>query len=167
MDKVLFSSRREDWCTPQWLFDQLDAEFHFTLDPCCTDKSAKCEQHYTLETDGLKQNWGGQSVFCNPPYGGKIREWCRKSWDETRKPNTTVVMLIPCRTDTVHFHEYIIGKADEVRFFRGRLKYTDEDGNEKDTSPFPSCIVVWRSPDQKKEDTGCLYTSIRNKMSKI
>lgn len=61
MDKVLFSSRREDWCTPQWLFDQLDAEFHFTLDPCCTDKSAKCEQHYTLETDGLKQNWGGRA----------------------------------------------------------------------------------------------------------
>lgn len=68
-------------------------------------------------------------MFCNPPYGRAIADWVRKGYEESRKPGTTVVMLIPSRTDTAYFHDWIFGKASEVRFLRGRLKFTDEDGN--------------------------------------
>lgn len=87
-------------------------------------------------------------MFCNPPYGRTIQDWVRKGYEESQKPGTTVVMLIPARTDTSYFHDYIFhGKADEVRFLRGRLKFTDEDGNTKDAAPFPSAVIVWRSHD--------------------
>lgn len=87
-------------------------------------------------------------MFCNPPYGRAIQDWVRKGYEESQKPGTTVVMLIPARTDTSYFHDYIFhGKADEVRFLRGRLKFTDEDGNTKDAAPFPSAVIVWRSHD--------------------
>lgn len=87
-------------------------------------------------------------MFCNPPYGRHIQEWVRKGYEESQKPGTLVVMLIPARTDTSYFHDYIFGgKADEVRFLRGRIKFTDEEGNAKDAAPFPSAVIVWRSPD--------------------
>lgn len=87
-------------------------------------------------------------MFCNPPYGRAIQDWVRKGYEESQKPGTTVVMLIPARTDTSYFHDYIFhGKADEVRFLRGRIKFTDEDGNTKDAAPFPSAVIVWRSHD--------------------
>ena len=90
-------------------------------------------------------------MFCNPPYGRAIQDWVRKGYEESRKPGTVVVMLIPARTDTTYFHDYIFhGKADEVRFLRGRLKFTDEDGNAKDAAPFPSAVIVWRSPDMAR-----------------
>ena len=66
-------------------------------------------------------------MFCNPPYGRQITDWVRKGYEESKKPGTLVVMLIPARTDTSYFHDYIFhGKADEVRFIRGRLTFTDE-----------------------------------------
>ena len=74
-------------------------------------------------------------MFCNPPYGRAIADWVRKGYEESRKPGTTVVMLIPSRTDTAYFHDWIFGKASEVRFLRGRLKFTDEDGNGEDAAP--------------------------------
>lgn len=87
-------------------------------------------------------------MFCNPPYGRNINEWVKKGYEESQKPGTVVVMLIPARTDTSYFHDYILhGKAAEIRFLRGRLKFTDEDGNAKDSAPFPSAVVIWRSKD--------------------
>lgn len=87
-------------------------------------------------------------MFCNPPYGRHIQDWVRKGYEESQKPDTLVVMLIPARTDTSYFHDYIFGgKAAEVRFLRGRIKFTDEDGNAKDSAPFPSAVIVWRSHD--------------------
>ena len=76
-------------------------------------------------------------MFCNPPYGRAIADWVRKGYEESQKPGTTVVMLIPSRTDTAYFHDWIFGKASEVRFLRGRLKFTDEDGNGEDAAPAP------------------------------
>ena len=154
MNEALFSSKNMCWCTPLPFFKELDDEFHFELDPAATDKSAKCPKYFTPETDGLAESWGYR-VFCNPPYGRQIKEWVRKGYEESRKPGTVVVMLIPARTDTAYFHDYIFGKADEVRFIRGRLKFTDEDGNEKDAAPFPSAVIVWKSPDMKEVKT-CL-----------
>ena len=135
---VHFSSKTDDWSTPQAFFDELDKEFHFTLDPCCTKENAKCKKYFTKEDDGLKQSWGGHTVFCNPPYGRAIKDWVKKAHDEAKGINTKVVMLIPARTDTKYFHEYIYGKA-EIRFIKGRLKF----GDSKNSAPFPSMIVMF------------------------
>ena len=136
---VMFSSKTDEWSTPQDFFNELNKEFNFTLDPCATPENAKCEKYYTKEDDGLKQDWSGETVFCNPPYGRVIKDWVKKCYEESRKENTTVVMLIPARTDTSYFHDYIYNKAKEIRFIRGRLKF----GNAKNPAPFPSMVVVF------------------------
>lgn len=80
-------------------------------------------------------------VFCNPPYGSEIKKWVEKSFRESQKDNTIVVMLIPARTDTSYFHDFILHRA-EIRFIKGRLKF----GDSKNAAPFPSMIVIFRSP---------------------
>lgn len=138
-DSVHFSSKSNEWATPQAFFDELDREFHFTLDPCSTDDNCKCKNHYTLIDNGLEQNWGGQIVFCNPPYGRELPKWVEKCYRESRKPDTLVVMLIPARTDTRYFHEYIYHRAREIRFIKGRLHFNESAPG----APFPSMVVVF------------------------
>lgn len=135
--ELMFSSKSNEWETPQYVFDELDAEFHFTLDPCATPENAKCSRYFTLKEDGLIQSWEGETVFCNPPYGRELPHWIKKGYEEAQKPDTTVVMLIPARTDTKAFHEYILEKS-EIRFIKGRLKFNGH----KHNAPFPSMIVV-------------------------
>ena len=136
--KTMLSSEDMTWETPQDFFDKLNEEFNFTLDPCATPETAKCTKFFTEEDDGLLQDWGGHTVFCNPPFGTAIKRWVKKCSDEAKKPDTTVVMLIPARTDTIYFHEYIYHKA-EITFVKGRLKF----GNAKNSAPFPSMVVVF------------------------
>ncbi len=135
---VMFSSATDLWATPQAFFDKLNEEFNFTLDPCATADNAKCEVYFTKQDNGLTQDWGGHCVFCNPPYGRELRKWVEKCSRESQKPDTTVVMLIPARTDTSYFHDFIYNKA-EVRFIRGRLKF----GDATNSAPFPSMIVIF------------------------
>lgn len=137
---LMFSSERMDWETPQDFFDKLNVEFHFTLDPCANEQNAKCKKFYTIEQDGLAQSWQGEIVFCNPPYGRELSKWVEKEYKESRKPNTIVVMLIPARTDTKYFHQYIYKKS-EIRFIKGRLKF----GNSTNGAPFPSMVVVMKN----------------------
>lgn len=137
---LMFSSERMDWETPQDFFDKLNVEFHFTLDPCANEQNAKCKKFYTIEQDGLTQSWQGEIVFCNPPYGRELSKWVEKAYKESRKPNTIVVMLIPARTDTKYFHQYIYKKS-EIRFIKGRLKF----GNSTNGAPFPSMVVVMKN----------------------
>lgn len=87
----------------------------------------------------LRRIGGGQRVFCNPPYGRELPKWVRKCYEESKKPDTLVVMLIPARTDTSYFHDYIYHKAKEIRFLRGRLHFNES----KQGAPFPSMIVVF------------------------
>ena len=150
MNKVLLSSKSMNWCTPQDFFDKLNDEFLFELDAAATDKSAKCKRYFTPQANGLAQPWTVEdgSVFCNPPYGRNIGRWVKKAYDES-KNGTTIVLLMPARTDTAYFHDYIYGKS-EIRFIRGRLKFTDEDGNSQIDSkgkamaaPFPSMVVIY------------------------
>ena len=137
-NELMFSSKTDLWSTPNDFFDKLNDEFRFTLDPCSTHENAKCYKHFTEEENGLLQDWGNEVVFCNPPYGRQIKDWVKKSYEESQKGNTTVVMLIPARTDTIYFHEYIYHKA-EIRFIKGRLKF----GNAKNSAPFPSMVVIF------------------------
>ena len=132
----LTSSNTDEWATPQDLFDTLDATFHFTLDPCATPENAKCAKFYTKEQDGLKQDWGGAVIWCNPPYGREIGKWIKKCAEH----RGVAVMLIPARTDTRWWHSYIDKNPDaHVYFIKGRLKF----GNAKNCAPFPSAIVVY------------------------
>ena len=135
---VMYSSNSDEWSTPDDFFRRLDAEFNFTLDPCCTDSNHKCDKYYTVADNGLNQDWQGETVFCNPPYS-QIAQWVRKAWKEGRKEGTTVVLLIPARTDTKYFHNYIYHRS-EIRFVKGRLKF----GNSKNSAPFPSMVVIFR-----------------------
>lgn len=135
-NEVMFSSRADDWETPQWLFDQLNAEFGFTLDVCATPDNAKCERYYTKAEDGLAQDWSGV-CWMNPPYGREIGRWIEKAY-ESSLGGVTVVCLLPSRTDTKWWHEYVM--RGEVRFLRGRLKF----GGSKNSAPFPSAVVVFR-----------------------
>ena len=137
-NELMFSSKTDLWSTPNDFFDKLNDEFRFTLDPCSTHENAKCYKHFTEEENGLLQDWGNEVVFCNPPYGRQIKDWVKKAYEESQKDNTTVVMLIPARTDTIYFHEYIYHKA-EIRFIKGRLKF----GDAKNSAPFPSMVVIF------------------------
>lgn len=139
LSSALFSSKTDLWSTPQDFFDELDKEFNFNLDPCSTHDNAKCDKHYTIEEDGLIQDWSGHTVFCNPPYGKDISKWVEKCFNESKKDHTKVVLLIPSRTDTKYFHNFIYKKASDIRFVKGRLKF----GDSKQSAPFPSMVVVF------------------------
>lgn len=141
MDKltkdVLFSSKTDMWSTPDSLFSSLDHEFGFDLDVCATPENAKVSRFYTSEQDGLSLPWYGV-VWCNPPYGRQIGKWVERA-SFFSSLGSTVVMLLPARTDTKWFHDYIYGKA-EIRFLRGRLRF----GGVSTPAPFPSMVVVFR-----------------------
>jgi site-specific DNA-methyltransferase (adenine-specific) len=131
-------SNRHDWGTPADLYKMLDDKFHFTVDVCAQSHNAKHSRYFTPEQDGLKQNWGGEVAFCNPPYGREIGKWVKKASESMG----TVVMLIPARTDTKWFHDYIYtNESAQVFFLRGRVKF---DG-QKQGAPFPSMVVVFNS----------------------
>ena len=140
MNKVHYSSKTNEWETPRDIYQKLDDEFKFTLDPCCTKETAKCEKFFTKTDDGLSKSWEHDTVFVNPPYGREIGGWVRKAYEEFLK-GATVVMLIPARTDTKYWHKYIFNKA-EVRFMKGRVKFL-QNGIEKQSAPFPTAIVVY------------------------
>lgn len=150
ISKALYSSRSEDWETPQALFDALDAEFHFNMDAAADAKNAKCPMFLEKADDALAQDWQEYApptigdklrVFLNPPYGRGVGKWIQKAVDEANK-GATVVCLIHARTDTAWFQDLVIPNASEIRFLRGRVKF----GDGKQSSPFPSCVVVFRSP---------------------
>ena len=136
INKALFTSESEEWSTPQAFFDILNKEFRFSLDPCAIKKNAKCKKFYTKKQDGLKKSWDNEIVFCNPPYGRNIGLWVKKA---SEAQGGVVVMLLPARTDTRYFHDYIYKKS-EIRFIKGRLKF----GNATNSAPFPSMVVVFK-----------------------
>ena len=133
--QVHFSSATDEWATPQELFDRLNAVFHFTLDPCATAGNAKCERFFSIADDGLRQDWDGERVFMNPPYGRAIGDWVRKA----SEAKALVVCLLPARTDTRWWHDYVVGGGASVSFLRGRLRFGDSTAS----APFPSAIVIF------------------------
>lgn len=136
LSKVMFSNESVEWATPQSIFDQLDAEFYFTLDAAATKENAKCEKYFTRETNGLLRSWQNETVWLNPPYGREIALWVKKAYFEAQN-GATVVLLIPARTDTAYWHDYVM--QGEIRFIRGRLKFN----NHEYDAPFPSAIVIF------------------------
>lgn len=136
---VHFLSQTCEWATPQDFFDALNIEFGFELDVCATPSNAKCERYFTKEDDGLVQQWAG-ICWCNPPYGREIKFWVEKAMLSAQEGVATVVCLVPARTDTNWWHDYVT-QASEVRFVKGRLKF----GGHRNSAPFPSAVVVFRA----------------------
>ena len=133
--ELMFSSKTDLWETPQDLFDKYDAIYRFETDVCALPENAKCKRFFTPEMDGLKQEWTGV-CWCNPPYGRQIGKWVEKAF----KSSATVVMLLPARTDTKWFHDWVLPYG-KIEFLRGRLKF----GGCDNSAPFPSMIVVFEA----------------------
>lgn len=140
INKGLMTSKTDEWATPIKFYEELDKEFHFDLDPCATHENHKCKRYFTKEEDGLKQSWRYRRVFMNPPYGREIGKWVEKAYSESLINNTFIVALLPARTDTKWFHQWIYKKGNtEIRFIKGRLKFNDG----KQSAPFPSMLVIF------------------------
>lgn len=133
---VYFSSKSDLWSTPQKFFDNLNEEFLFGTDVCATSENAKCARFFTTQHDGLSQPWEG-TCWMNPPYGRTIGRWVQKAFCSAQE-GATVVCLLPARTDTAWWHDYVM--RGEIRFLRGRLKF----GGQASNAPFPSAVVIFR-----------------------
>jgi phage N-6-adenine-methyltransferase len=133
------SSLTDQWATPQYVFDALNSEFHFTLDVCADESNHKCARYFTKEQDGLSQSWE-EVCWMNPPYGRKIGKWTHKA-RESAKAGAIVVCLLPARTDTQWWAEDVM-EATELCFIRGRLKF----GGANTGALFPSVIAVFGTP---------------------
>ena len=140
--QVLTSTGNDEWETPIVLYNALNKIYNFTLDPCCTKETAKCERFYIKEDNSLIKSWKNEIVFMNPPYSKSyMKYFIRKAYEESEYNNALVVALIPSRTDTQYFHTYIT-KAKEIIFLKGRLKFL-LNGKPQDAAPFPSMLVIW------------------------
>jgi site-specific DNA-methyltransferase (adenine-specific) len=138
MNPVHFSTRKkDDWGTPNWVYDSLDAEFDITLDVCADSTNAKCAHFFSREVDGLSQDWGQNRCWMNPPYS-KLRPWLEKAYLSSLA-GATVVCLIPARTDTRAWHLFC-SQAYEIRLIKGRIRFVGA----TNSAPFPSAIVVFK-----------------------
>ena len=134
--KACFSAKTDEWSTPDDFYNVLNSIYQFTLDPCASDDSHKCEKYYTIETNGLLQSWENDVVWMNPPYS-KSKEWIEKAYNEYLE-GSTVICLTASRTDTKMFHSFCT-KASALCFIKGRLKF----GGSKHPAPFPSLLTVF------------------------
>ena len=133
-------NKYDKWSTPQWLFDQVNEEFHFTTDVCASEGNHKCDNYYDKESNGLKQDWKG-SCFCNPPYGsGVIDKWMEKAYESSLQ-GATVVCLVPSSTSTKWWHNYAM--KGNIRFIMRKVKF-NIDGREDSPAPFHSVLVIFR-----------------------
>lgn len=153
--EAMFTSNSDEWNTPQDLFDTLNKEFEFALDAAASKDNSKTIYYLkkNSEVDALTTNWyeslskiwkwkGNKNVWLNPPYS-QNKAFMKKAYEESEK-GLTVVCLIPSRTDTKYWHDYVM-KASEIRFIKGRLKFSDS----KNSAPFPSCIVIFSEHDNE------------------
>ena len=141
MGNVHFSSQSMEWATPWPLFNSLAKKYGpFTLDVCASPDNAKCKNFYSLQDDALSKNWKG-ICWMNPPYGREIHKWVAYAWQEACLENNAkrVVCLVPARTDTGWWHDYVIKQALSIEFIRGRIKF----GGAVHNAPFPSAVVVF------------------------
>mgnify|MGYP000875913726 FL=1 len=141
--ELMFSSKKEDWETPQLFFNELNKKYKFNWDLASSDANAKCVNHFTVGDDSLSQDWSALegNLWLNPPYGRDLKRWVKKAYESSLNREDVLVMLIPSRTDTSYWHDYIFDKA-EIKFIRGRLKF-ENGGVASQPAPFPSALIVY------------------------
>jgi phage N-6-adenine-methyltransferase len=145
LNRGMFTSASGEWETPREFFDAVNAIYRFDFDVCATHANAKCGRYFTKEENSLTQTWSGV-CWMNPPYGREISLWVRKAYEASLASGTVVVCLLPARTDTKWWHDYVIAHAESIRFIRGRLRFSG-----KGPAPFPSALVVFGQSDLEKE----------------
>jgi len=133
---VHFSSKSDNWSTPDYLFKKYNDLYDFNLDVCASSENAKCSIYFTKEIDGIKQDWVQYRCWMNPPYGREIGSWMKKAYEASLN-GALVVCLVPARTDTAWWHDYAM--RGEIEFIRGRVKF----GGHKNNAPFPSAIIIF------------------------
>ncbi len=141
INPALYSSAKEDWGTPDWFFDAVNAVWRFTLDAAASAENHKVDRYFTKEQDGLAQSWKGERVFLNPPYSRGMGQWMRKCYEESRQPGTIVVALVPARTDNSWWQTWVLGRATHIHFVRGRIKFVGAEHG----APFPSALITYGS----------------------
>ena len=142
-DKVKKSLESIIWETPKEIFDPINEELNFTLDVCAIAENTKCKKFFTPQMNGLKQEWGNEICWCNPPYGNTVSKWCKKALEEARKGATTA-LLIPCKTNTNWWHDFVIPFA-EIRFLRGRVRFIQNGIQFTNAFPFPLAIIIYKA----------------------
>lgn len=144
VNEGLMSSEKNYWETPQDFFEDLNKDYDFSFDLAASKDNSKCENFFCEEDDSLTKPWHELkgNLFLNPPYGRELKKWVKKAYEESlKKTDGCIVLLIPARTDTSYWHDFIFGKA-QIKFLRGRLKF-ELNGEAKDSAPFPSAIVIY------------------------
>jgi site-specific DNA-methyltransferase (adenine-specific) len=148
---ALFTSKSDEYSTPDDLFQGLNRNFNFSLDTASTKENAKCKKYFVKGDNALSRSWKGERTFTNPPYSA-IKDWVKKNYEESKlDPGNPKVMLIPARCDTKYWHDYVM-RAASIYFIKGRLKFS----NSKNSAPFPSAIVVFHGFQEGKRNVqGC------------
>lgn len=148
---IHFQHKSDEWETPLIIFKPLEEEFGpFDFDVAANKKNTKCSFFFSIEDDALTTKWGRKN-WCNPPYS-RVLDFTLKAHNEQEKGNLTV-MLVPARTDTRFFHDFIYNKPNvEIRFLKGRIKFISPDGlllrgtkmnGSNNAAPFPSMVVIF------------------------
>lgn len=132
---VHFSSKSSEWATPDDFFEKVQKAYKLDIDVCASRENAKLARYWDKDEDGLSKEWEGIRAWMNPPYGREIGKWIEKA---ATGGASIVVALLPARTDTRWFHQFVQGKA-QITFIKGRLKF----GGQKNSAPFPSMLCVW------------------------
>jgi phage N-6-adenine-methyltransferase len=140
--KVYHQSIRHDYETPQDVFAEYDAEFHFTLDVCATAETAKCARYFTPDMDGLVQDWSDDICWMNPPYGLEIGRWMEKAY-RSSLAGATVVCFVLSRTGTRWWHTWVLEKG-EVRLRKGRTRFLIDGQPAPNTAGFASVAVIYQ-----------------------
>ncbi len=131
--------RKDDWRTPPEVWEPLNAEFEFDLDAAAMYDNALCLRF--LDDALVLDDWPGERIFCNPPYGGMVAKFIAKASEEAAK-GKTVVCLVPVRTRAEWWHKHVIGRASEIRFIRKRVHYIGPTGR-AGLPTFDSCLVIF------------------------
>ncbi len=162
IDKAVMSHASVEWGTPQDLFDAISESVGgFDLDAAASDKKHVCDNYFTAETDALSKEWHGK-VWLNPPFGHGVEQWFEKVVNEVHTNADSVHVLIPARTDTRWFHEWVMPFATEIYFFKGRLYYVNEKGENKNPAAFPSMLCVFRKKTGSCGDVPTIKASSRD-----
>ena len=132
----LFHAKSGEYETPDEIFNPLNEEFHFTLDVAANFQNAKCSCFFTKLDNGLIQDWGQNTCWMNPPFGRQMKLWVKKAY-ESSLMGATVVCLLPVRSNTNWWHDYVI--KGNIRFIRGRVIFK---GQEKGLW-FPLSIIIF------------------------
>jgi phage N-6-adenine-methyltransferase len=127
------------WLTPPHILKSLGGGAGFDLDPCASIDRPwdTARHHYTIEDDGLAQEWFGR-VWCNPPYGKAMNPFLKKMVEHGNG-----IVLIFARTETRAFFDYVWDHANAILFIKGRLKFHTPDGKVAGTAGSPSVLIAY------------------------